>query len=107
MLCVVVVMAMLCGLSTVCGSEIKGLGFYPPFKTFNARGMMCPQGQTLCKITNRSMLSALSVDLCALHALVVWFRWFESFERKRYRCVLFSIFHRSFHPITRASHLVE
>lgn len=28
----------LCWTSSVLGKEVKGLGFYPPFQTFNARG---------------------------------------------------------------------
>lgn len=30
----------LCWTGSVLGGEVKGLGFYPPFQTFNARGMM-------------------------------------------------------------------
>lgn len=34
------VMSLLCWTSSVLGGEVKGLGFYPPFQTFNARGMI-------------------------------------------------------------------
>ena len=35
-----VTLAML-GSPTVSGTEVKGLGFYPPFEKFNARGTNC------------------------------------------------------------------
>lgn len=35
-----VVMLLVCCISTVDAKEIKGLGFYPPFQTFNARGVI-------------------------------------------------------------------
>lgn len=30
----------LCLMNPVLGTEVRGLGFYPPFQTFNARGTM-------------------------------------------------------------------
>lgn len=34
------VVMFLCWTSSVLAGEVKGLGFYPPFQTFNARGAM-------------------------------------------------------------------
>lgn len=31
---------LMCCVSMVAGNEVKGLGFYPPFKTYNARGQL-------------------------------------------------------------------
>lgn len=35
---------LLCCVGPVLGKEVKGLSFYPPFQSFNARGMRCREG---------------------------------------------------------------